>query len=86
MTTPQVQEAIDFLIKSYGNVKQAAKSWQLNPQEVLDALNDAERGSAEHYVLTLLAEANPVTYEPKKVIPIAKDTKATKDQDDTSKE
>ena len=74
MITPSVAQALNFLVKSYGNVRQASKSWQLNPQEVQDALKDVEKGTAEHYVLSLLADANPMPVVNKKVIPIAKDT------------
>lgn len=65
MAKHTVEQAVNFLRSSYGNITQSAKSWDLNPFEVHEALNACSPNTAEHYVLTLLANLNPLPEAPK---------------------
>ena len=67
----QVQDAVDFLSATFSDVSAAAKTWQLNAKDVQDALKEAEPGTAEYYVLTLLAQSNPIEgFKPPVVEPV----------------
>jgi len=67
----QVQDAVDFLVETFSDVSAAAKTWQLNAWDVQDALKEAEPETAEYYVLTLLAQSNPIEgFKPPVVEPI----------------
>jgi hypothetical protein len=54
----QLQEAVEFLTKSYGDIKAQASSYtqQLNPKDVQSALAKADTTSVEYVVLLLLAQ------------------------------
>lgn len=56
----KVKDAVKFLVNSYGNVKEQAKSCQVNPKEIQKELLIATPDTAEHLVLTYLADAYPV--------------------------
>ena len=60
MAKHTVEEAVNFLRSSYGNITQAAKTWDLNAAEVHAALAECPTNTAEHYVLSLLAQINPM--------------------------
>ena len=68
----KVKEAVDYLVSTYSSVTEAARSWTLNPTDVQAALKDATPDTAEYYVLTLLAQANPVS-----ITATTKDKKST---------
>lgn len=64
----KVEDAVKFLKSTYGNLETSANSWNLNPVEVHEALSNATTGTAEHYVLTLLAKVNPLKGEIPEVV------------------
>lgn len=61
----RVKEAVTVLAKSYGSVTAAASLWNLSPADVQQALLEVAPESVEHYILTLLAESNPIINAPK---------------------
>lgn len=59
----KVEDAVKFLKSTYGNLETSANSWNLNPVEVHETLANTPTGTAEHYVLTLLAKVNPLPFD-----------------------
>jgi len=54
----QVKEAVDFLVKSYGDIQAQAITYaqQLNLKDVQAELAKADKATVEHTVLSLLAQ------------------------------
>lgn len=67
----KVKEAITVLSKSYGDVPAAASLWSLSPADVQQALFETKPDTVEHYILTLLAQSNPVVQTKTKAESIA---------------
>lgn len=59
--TPEIKAAVEKLTTSYGDVTREAKSYaNLDAEAVRDAFLQSVPGTAEQYVLSLLAQNNPV--------------------------
>jgi hypothetical protein len=54
-----IKDAVDYLVASYQDIVAESKGFKLNPADVQAGLAEAKPDTAEYYVLTLLAQANP---------------------------
>lgn len=63
-----LNDIIDEMVSSYGDLSAMARSAQVSAKDVAAALAKAKPDTAEFVVLSLLAQANPVTVS---VAPVA---------------